>query len=102
LAGQDPVEFTNAITFDGSKTTLLQKIEPRFGTRLGGDKVRFSGTNFDADKSKYTIKIDGVDCPVSAATTTYVECTTGRKDQLDQSSLSIFIEGKGYISNDDL
>jgi hypothetical protein len=102
LAGEEPVEFTNAVTFDGSKTSLLTKIEPRFGTRLGGDKVRFTGTNFDTDKSKYTVELDGVACPVSAATSTYVECTTGRRDELVESSLTIFVDGKGFISTDDL
>jgi hypothetical protein len=53
--------------------------------------VRFTGTNFDTDKSKYTIKIDEVDCPVSAASSTYVECTTGKRDAMVESSLSIFI-----------
>jgi len=57
----------------------LTKVEPRFGTRLGGDEVTFTGTNFDTDKSKYTIEIDGVNCPVSAATSTTVTCTTGKR-----------------------
>jgi hypothetical protein len=64
--------------------------------------VRFTGTNFDTDKSKYTIKIDEVDCPVSAASSTYVECTTGKRDAMVESSLSIFIEGRGFVATDGL
>jgi hypothetical protein len=42
----------------------LTKIEPRYGTRLGGDLVKFTGTNFSDNKADYSIKIDGIDCPV--------------------------------------
>jgi hypothetical protein len=74
LAGQEPVEFTNAVTFRGDATPLLSSISPRFGTRLGGDVVTFTGTQFDTDHTKYTILIDGVACVASAATTTSVTC----------------------------
>jgi hypothetical protein len=105
LAGQEPVEFTNPVTFQGSKSGLLTKIEPRYGTRLGGDKVRFTGTNFSSNKADYSVLIDGVDCPVSTATSTYFECTTAGRavDKLyDDSSLEINIAGRGLISTDDL
>lgn len=89
MAGEENVVFTNAVVFDGALTPMLASIAPRFGTRLGGETVRFTGTNFNADKSLYTILIDGVACVPSTATTTYVECTTGRRDGLVPSSLSI-------------
>jgi len=89
IAGEDPVVFSNAVTFEGTKSAMLDKVEPRYGTRLGGDLVKFTGKNFSDDKSKYTITIDGIDCPVETATTTYVECTTGRRDKMVKSSLSI-------------
>jgi hypothetical protein len=77
----------------------LTSVEPRFGTRLGGENVRFTGTNFDSSHSKYTILIDGVACTPTKATSTYVECTTGNKGQvLVESSLSIEIEGKGLVA----
>jgi hypothetical protein len=95
IAGEDPVVFSNAVTFEGTKSAMLDKVEPRYGTRLGGDTVKFSGQNFSDDKSKYTITIDGVDCPVETATTSYVECKTGRRDKMVESSLSIWIDGMG-------
>jgi hypothetical protein len=39
LEGEEPIEFTNPVTFDGTKTSLLTRIVPRYGTRLGGDTV---------------------------------------------------------------
>jgi hypothetical protein len=42
----------------------LNNVEPRYGNRLGGDLIKFSGKNLSDDKTKYTIKIDGIDCPV--------------------------------------
>jgi len=94
--------ISNPVIYKGEVTSLLEKVEPRFGTRLGGDKVRFTGKQFDADHKKYTILIDQVKCEATAATTTYVECTTGKRDKLVPSSLSIFIEGKGLVSTNDL
>jgi len=96
---------------------LLTKIEPRFGTRLGGEKIKFTGTNFDSDHTKYTIMIDGAKCTTSAASSTFVECTTGKKDgvvkplgdgtgrvfrDFSEQSLSIVIDGRGKFSNNDL
>jgi hypothetical protein len=80
LAGETTVEFTNAVNFLEGMTSKLSSIEPRFGTRLGGEKIKFTGTSFDTDHTKYTILIDGVACNPTAASTTFVECTTGKKD----------------------
>jgi hypothetical protein len=103
MAGEETVTLPNKVTYEGEKSTVLELIEPRYGTRLGGDKVRFSGKGFDSDHTKYSIKIDGVDCPTSAATTTYVECTTIKREEvIVDPSLVIEIDGKGLISTNDL
>ena len=52
-----------------SKTPYLSSISPRYGTVAGGDTVTFTGENFKADTSAYTILIDGQECVVSSATT---------------------------------
>jgi len=44
IGKDEPIEFTNAVTYQGDLTPLLSKIEPRFGSRLGGDDVTFTGT----------------------------------------------------------
>jgi hypothetical protein len=55
----------NSVTFEGSKTALIETIEPRFGSVQGGDAVTFSGSGFVTGNSKYTILIDGVECSVT-------------------------------------
>ena len=77
-------------------------MSPRYGTVTGGTEVTFTGTSFSSDTSKYTIVIDGIECPVSAATTTSVTCTTGKRPGLVETSLSIYIDGQGSVSNRDI
>jgi len=77
----------NSMVYQSTITAALDSISPRFGTVTGGTVVTFSGTGFSSDTSKYTITIDGIICPVSAATTTSVTCTTGKRPGLVESSL---------------
>ena len=74
---------------------------PRHGTVTGGTVVTFTGTNFVTDTTKYSIVIDGRTCAVSAATTTTVTCTTDKRPGLIKSSLEIYIDGMGLVSNQD-
>jgi len=83
-------------------TANLEAISPRFGTVVGGDEVTFTGINFSSDTADYTITIDGIDCPVSAATSTTVTCTTDKRPGLVESSLEIYIQGYGLVSNNEL
>jgi len=85
--------LTNKVTYDATKTALLTAMSPRFGPVTGGTVLTFTGTNFVADTSKYIIIIDGRDCPVSAATTTTVTCTTDHRPGLIRPSLEIYIDG---------
>lgn len=89
----------NTVDYVGSKTPSLSAISPRFGTVVGGTAVTFTGADFSSDTSKYTITIDGINCPVSAATTTSVTCTTGSRPGLVETSLEIYIDGIGLVSN---
>jgi hypothetical protein len=81
---------------------MLASIEPRYGTRLGGEEVSFTGTNFSADIKLYTILIDKVACVPTAATTTNVKCTTGKRVDFNApTTLSIQIKDMGSVSLDD-
>jgi len=99
INGAFKANLTNKVTYDGAKTALLTAMSPRFGSVTGGDTLTFTGTNFIADTTKYNIQIDGIHCPVSAATTTSVTCTTGKRPGLVASSLEIYIDGYGMVSN---
>lgn len=74
-------------------------MDPRFGTVTGGTSVTFTGTNFVSDTSKYSIKIDGRTCSVTAATSTSVTCTTDHRPGLISPSLEILIDGYGLVAN---
>jgi len=88
----------NSVEYVGSLTPALEEITPRFGNVVGGEEVTFTGTDFSEDISLYTIIIDGINCPATAATTTSVTCTTGKRPGLVKTSLYIYIEGKGLVS----
>jgi hypothetical protein len=86
------------VKYMGSKTPLLTAISPRFGTVVGGTSVTFTGTGFVTDQSKISIVIDGINCPVTGATTTSIICTTGKRPFLPATSLIMTIKDKGQIS----
>jgi hypothetical protein len=92
----------SSVEYVGSITPTLTAVSPRHGTVVGGTVVTFTGTDFSADTSKYSIIIDGIDCPVSAATSTSVTCTTGSRPGLVDTSLLIYIDGQGLVSNREL
>jgi len=91
--GGSVTNVSNNVTFANTETTLLTSISPRYGTVVGGTSVTFTGSNFVTDTSLYNITIDGVNCPVSAATTTSVTCTTGSRPGLIPTSLDLSISG---------
>lgn len=50
--------LTTSVTFQADLTPLLTSVSPLFGQVTGGDSVTFTGTNFVADETLYTILID--------------------------------------------
>lgn len=95
----DPIDL-KAQTFAGSKTPYLESISPRWGTRLGGEDITFTGENFSATASNNVVKIDGIACPVKSATSTKLVCTTAEKpvSPLVAPSLTIDVTGSGSAS----
>lgn len=86
------------VTYVGSMTASLNSIQPRYGPVTGGTSVTFSGQHFSSNTGDYEIKIDGFTCTVTAATSTSVTCTTAKRPGLHETSLSIFIRGRGYVA----
>jgi hypothetical protein len=60
----------NDVTYDGSLTPVVTSVNPRFGGVEGGETITFTGSNLDTDTSKYSIVLDGINCPVQSATST--------------------------------
>jgi len=81
------------VDYVGSLTPAISAINPRHGTVVGGDSVTFTGTQLSADPSKYTILLDGIVCEATAATSTSVTCTTGKRPGLIPTSTYIYIDG---------
>jgi hypothetical protein len=79
-------------------TPKLTAISPRFGTVVGGTEVTFTGTGFSSVVADNTIVIDGIPCIVSAATTTEVKCTTGKRPGLRSTTLDFKIKDKGSVA----
>lgn len=92
----------NSVEYMGTLTTNLLSISPRYGTVEGGTEVTFSGENFPTDTSVYVITLDGINCPVSAATSTSVTCTTGSRPGLIATKTELYITGQGLVSNNQL
>ena len=80
----------------------MTAVSPRYGSVTGGDSVTFTGTGFSNSIADYTITLDGINCPVTAATSTSVICTTGKRPGLIPTSTAIYIAGKGLVSTQGL
>ena len=92
-------KLSGAVTYQDSLTPMLQSISPRYGTVRGGTVVTFTGTNFVADPTQYSIIIDGVNCPVSSATTTQIQCTTGKRPGIiAEQTLTMTINNMGAVA----
>ena len=58
------------VEYDVDITPYVTDIEPRYGNIFGGTTVTFTGVNFSATSSDYTILIDGNACAVTGTPTT--------------------------------
>jgi hypothetical protein len=101
IVGEQETEL-NSVHYKGYLTSKLESISPRYGSVEGGTVVTFTGENFDSNTALYKITLDGIDCPVSAATDTSVTCTTGGRPGLHDTKTEIYIEGKGSVAMNDL
>ena len=67
----DPIALS-PVMFKGTNTPTLESISPRFGTRLGGETITFTGTGFSNSKTSVTVTLDGIDCAVTSSTLTEI------------------------------
>ena len=97
------INLTGTVTYTASLTPVLTSITPRFGNVRGGDVVTFSGINFSADPTTYSIVIDEQPCAVNSATSTSVTCTTAKRPGLyATTTLDMTIAGMGSIATQGL
>ena len=83
-------------------TSYLESMEPRWGSVEGGTKIKFT-TSFLSTKSASDVQvlIDGIECDVTLAMNTAIECTTRPRpgEYLDDPTLEIFIQGRGKLDS---
>jgi hypothetical protein len=62
----------NTVTYDGSLSSKLTLITPRYGTVTGGETISFQGTGFTTNAADVTVTIDGIDCSVTSSSATEI------------------------------
>lgn len=75
-------------------------MEPRWGSVEGGTIITFHTTFFDSkNAADVSVKIDGLDCDVTVASNTMIQCTTRPRPglYLEDPSLEIYVQGRGKI-----
>ncbi|CEM30506.1 unnamed protein product [Vitrella brassicaformis CCMP3155] len=96
--------FTVKYSTEG--TPLIESIQPKFGSSLGGDTVTITGTRLTPTGSSAeqdaVVKFNGVECTVTGPATTSggkdtLTCTTKARDpqQMQTFSTDVLIKGRG-------
>ena len=69
------------------------------GTSALGTSITVSGTRFSSTQADNTVTIGGVDCNVTAATSTSITCDVGNGPVGDYK-VEVNVAGKGFASHD--
>lgn len=91
IKGATDVVLANAVTYSHSTTSTVSGVSPTFGSSIGGTALTITGTNFG---SVLSVTIDGIDCPITAFTSTTISCTTGRRSVIPSKN-SFVIKSDG-------
>jgi len=88
------------VTYDNAFTPVLDRINPRFGSVLGGTTVTLTGTGFAGTSS---IHFDDRECTVSSETDTEIVCITADKPYVpDEPRVAIYVDGMGKVATQGL
>lgn len=105
ISGSSAQTFSSAVTYTDAATPLVTDMSMRYGTYLGGDTLTITGTGFSGSTSTSHVTIDGIECTVTAATSTSVVCTTGARPTLveDGETVLYFDDStvNGYAAMDE-
>ena len=90
------------VTFDGSLTSELLSISPRFGPVTGGTTVTLTGVNFNQAVGT-NVMFDNRVCAVQSMTSATIICITDKKPYVpDEPLLTINQPGAGFVSTNGL
>jgi hypothetical protein len=73
---------TLMFTYDLALTPIVTSIEPVFGSALGGETITITGTGLAAAAEDASVEMNGVDCVVTSATPTEIQCVTGARQNI--------------------
>jgi hypothetical protein len=74
IKGPTDITLANAVTYSHAKTSTISSLSSKFGPSVGGTILTITGTNFGTNLS---VKIDDIDCAITANNTASITCTTG-------------------------
>ena len=86
------------LTYTSNYTTVIDSINPRYGTKAGGTIVTFTGAGFQNDPNLVNVLIDNINCTILNVTATTISCMTAPQNNCIKNSLSIYFVSRGYAS----
>ena len=98
--GGDTQTFTGAVTYEDSATSKVTDITPRYGTYKGGETITIEGEGFSTTPSEATVTIDGIDCAVTSATSTQIQCTTGARPTVVSTPTTVLSFSGSTVNGD--
>jgi hypothetical protein len=84
--------------YSGALTPTLTSMNPRYGSVVGGESVTFSGSGFASTAADNEIIIDGIPCVPTAASSSSVTCTLGKRRGLPARMLTINVKDRGFAA----
>ncbi|XP_077992871.1 fibrocystin-L-like [Glandiceps talaboti] len=83
-------------TFSSGQTPTVSSVSPSSGT--SADSITISGTGFSSVTSDVTVTLDGVECTVSSASTTSIDCDLG-EHSAGTFDVVVHVSGKGLATS---
>ena len=82
---------SNGPTFVYTKaqTPVVQSVEPRFGSSLGGTTVTIKGSRFPTVASNAEVEVNGLPCTITAVIETEIKCVTSKRSGFVAPSVSV-------------
>ena len=77
IIGEDNLPLSE-LTYEQTVTPVLESMDKRIGTVLGGDEITFTGTGFSTTETT-NVWIDERSCAVTSQTETIIKCVTSNK-----------------------
>lgn len=78
-SGSVAANMSAVYSYSSNHTPVVSHVSPTYGSAAGGTTITISGSNLPASAADAVIMIDGVNCEVTSANSSSVECVTGAR-----------------------